>query len=93
VQDVDITNDNAFLNEVEVDLDMLYILMLNGVGGEVDGADVVAVDGSALWQQSMELLEELSGPTTFRHAIGHGVIHNLGARSGDVVLALGGRGD
>jgi hypothetical protein len=48
VQDVDITNDNAFLNEVEVDLDMLYILMLNGVGGEVDGADVVAVDGSAL---------------------------------------------
>jgi hypothetical protein len=33
---------------VEVDLDMLYILMLNGVGGEVDGADVVAVDGSAL---------------------------------------------
>jgi hypothetical protein len=48
VQDVDITNDNAFLNEVEVDLNMLYILMLNGVGGEVDGADIVAVDGSAL---------------------------------------------
>jgi hypothetical protein len=41
----------------------------------------------------MELLEELSEPTTFRHAIGHGVIHNLGARSGDDVLALGGPGD
>jgi hypothetical protein len=48
VHDADITNGNAFLNEVEVDLDMLYILMLNGVGGEVDDADVVAVDGSAL---------------------------------------------
>jgi hypothetical protein len=36
------------MNEVEVDLDMLHMLMLNGVGGEVDGAEIVAVDESAL---------------------------------------------
>jgi hypothetical protein len=36
------------MNEVEVDLDMLHTLMLNGVGGEVDGAKIVAVDESAL---------------------------------------------
>jgi hypothetical protein len=35
---------------VEVNLDMLCALMLNGVGGEVDSADVVAVDESALRQ-------------------------------------------
>jgi hypothetical protein len=41
----------------------------------------------------MELLEELPEPTSFSHAVGHGVILSLGARSGDDVLALGGSGD
>jgi hypothetical protein len=59
VQDADITDVNAFPDEVEVDLDMLCALVLNRVGGEVDGAEVVAVDESALRQRSMELLEEL----------------------------------
>jgi hypothetical protein len=46
MQDVDITNGYAFPDEVEVDLDMLCTLVLNGVGGEVDGANIIAVDGS-----------------------------------------------
>jgi hypothetical protein len=48
VQDADITDGNAFSNEVEVDVGMLHTLVLNGVGGEVDGTDVVVVDKSAL---------------------------------------------
>jgi hypothetical protein len=48
VQYADITDGNTFPNEVEVDLDMLRTLMLNGVGGEVDDADVVAVDESVV---------------------------------------------
>jgi hypothetical protein len=48
VQDTDITDGNAFPDEVEVDLDMLCMLVLNEVGGEVDGADVITVDESAL---------------------------------------------
>jgi hypothetical protein len=44
VQDVDITDGNAFPNKVENDLNMFYTLMLNGVGGEVDDADVITVD-------------------------------------------------
>jgi hypothetical protein len=46
--DADITDDNKFPDEVEVDLDMLCTLMLNGVGGEVDGADIITEDESAL---------------------------------------------
>jgi hypothetical protein len=34
-------------NEVEVELDMLRALMLDGVGGEVHGADVVTIDKGA----------------------------------------------
>jgi hypothetical protein len=48
VQDADITGCNAFPDEVKVDLDMLGALVLNRVGGEVDDADVIVVDESAL---------------------------------------------
>jgi archaellum component FlaC len=48
MQDADITDVNAFLDEVEVDLDMLCTLVLNEVRGEVDSADIVIVDENAL---------------------------------------------
>jgi hypothetical protein len=57
VQDVDITDGYAFPHKVEVDLDMLHVLLLNGVGGVVDGVDIVVVDEGALHQQSVELLK------------------------------------
>jgi hypothetical protein len=57
VQNADITNGHAFHHKVEVDLDMLCVLVLNGVSEEVDGADVAAVDNGALRQWSMEFLK------------------------------------
>jgi hypothetical protein len=57
MQDVDITNGPAFLHKVEVILYMFYVLVLNGVGGEVDGTDVVIVDEGALRKRSVELLK------------------------------------
>jgi hypothetical protein len=48
VQEADITDDNVFPDEVEVDLNMFYTLVLNGVGVEVHDANIVAVDESAL---------------------------------------------
>jgi hypothetical protein len=57
VQDVDISDDHAFPHKVEVDLDMLHVLVLNVVGGEVNGVDVVTVDDGALHQWSVELLK------------------------------------
>jgi hypothetical protein len=93
VQDTDITDGNTFLDEVEVNLNMLSTLVLNGVGREVDGTEVIVVDESALRQRSMELLEELSEPMSLSHAIGHDAILSLGARLGDNVLTLGRPGD
>jgi hypothetical protein len=54
---VDITDSHMFPHEVEVDLDMFRALVLNGVGGEVDDADVIAVDEGVLHQWSVELLK------------------------------------
>jgi hypothetical protein len=48
MQDVDITGGHVFLHKVDIDLDMLLVLVLNGVDGEVDDTDFVAVDGGAI---------------------------------------------
>jgi hypothetical protein len=55
VKDTNISNGDVLANEVEVNLDMLRALMLDGVGGEVDDADVVAVDQGAPRQRTVDL--------------------------------------
>ena len=55
-----ITDGNSVAHEVQVDLHLLHPLMLNGVGGEVHGADVVVVDERALGERAVELRQELS---------------------------------
>jgi hypothetical protein len=57
VQDTDIIDGHMFLHKVEVDLDMLHALVLNGVDGEVDGTNVVIVDEVALRQRRTKLLK------------------------------------
>ena len=55
-----IADGDSVAHEVQVDLHMLRPLMLNGVGGEVHGPDVVAVDEHALGERAVELRQELS---------------------------------
>jgi hypothetical protein len=57
MQDTDITDGHVFPHKVKVDLNMLSMLMLNRVGGEVDDTDVVTIDEGALHQWSVELLK------------------------------------
>jgi hypothetical protein len=57
VQDANIIDGHVFPHKMEVDLDMLRALVLNGVGGEIDDADVVTLDEGALCQRSVELLK------------------------------------
>jgi len=55
-----IADSDPVAHEVQVDLHMFRPLMLNGVGGEIYGADVVAVDEHALGKRAVELCQELS---------------------------------
>ena len=50
---------DPFPDEVKVDFHVLGTLVLNGVGGEVDGADVVVVDEAGRIQRMMQLLQKL----------------------------------
>jgi hypothetical protein len=41
-----VPDSNIIADKIKINLNMLVALVLNGVGGEVNGADVVAVDQS-----------------------------------------------
>jgi hypothetical protein len=72
---------------------MIRALMLHGIGGEVDGADVVVVDEGGALKGVVELVEELAHPGGICHAVGHNVVLGLYAGAGDNRLSLGGLGD
>jgi hypothetical protein len=80
-------------NEVQVDLHMLRPLMLNRVGAEVHGADVVKVDKCGLCERATELTQELSKPDHLCHTVSNSPVLCLGTRVGDNRLPLGRPGD
>jgi hypothetical protein len=75
-------------DEVQIDLDMLGPLVLHWVGGEVDRADVVAVDQRAPRERTVKLGEELLEPGSLRHAVGYDMVLRLGTRAGNDRLSL-----
>jgi hypothetical protein len=87
----DRTDGNTFSDEM-VDFHMLSALMLYRVGGEVHGADVVAVDDAGGVKWVVQFLEELPQPGGFGDAVGDSTVLCLstGARE---VLPFRGPGD
>ena len=73
-----IADGDSVAHEMQVDLHMLRPLMLDGVGGEIHGVDVVAVDKCALGERAMELRQELSKPGRLRHAVSDSTVLRLG---------------
>jgi hypothetical protein len=67
--------------------------MLNRVGGEVHGADVVAVDERALGERAVKVNQELSEPGRFGHAVSNSSLLRLSTRARDNPLSLGRPGD
>ena len=77
MKDMNITSGNPLANEVEVDLDVLGALMLNGVGGHVHRADVVTIDQDGSTERSVKFLEKLSQPRRLYNSIGDSAILSL----------------
>jgi hypothetical protein len=69
VEDTNVPDGNALADKVKINLNMLGALVMNGVGGEVDDADIVTVDQSDPRQGAMKLHKQLSKPTRRCHAI------------------------
>jgi hypothetical protein len=62
MEDKDLTDGNLLSDKIKINLHMLVALMLNGVGGEVSGADIVVVDMCAPRRRGLELVEQLTQP-------------------------------
>jgi len=92
MKDTKITNGNPLPDEVEVNLNMFGALMLDWIGGHVDGADVIAIHQCGLAEGVVQLLQELTQPGSLGDTINHCAILSFCTRSGDGVLTLGGPG-
>ena len=55
MQNTKITNGDSLPDEVKIDLNVLGALMLNRVGGHVDGTDVVAIHQCGMPERGMQL--------------------------------------
>jgi hypothetical protein len=88
MDDVNLADDNLLSNKMKINLHMLGALMLNGVGGEVHGANVIAVDKGAPRQRGLKLVEQLSQSSSLSHAVGNGMILDISAGVGDDSLPL-----
>jgi hypothetical protein len=53
----DLTDVDSLSNKIKINLHMFDALMLNRVGGEVHGADIVTVDESTSRRRTLELME------------------------------------
>jgi hypothetical protein len=73
---------------MKINLHMLGALILNEVGGEVHGADIVTVDDGAPRWRGLELVEQLTQPGGLSHAVGNSTIFGLNAGAGDDGLSL-----
>lgn len=80
-------------NELKIDVNMLRVLLLDQVDGEVDDVDIVVVDMCTLGERNMELLKELAEPVHFSHAVGNDTVLSLSVGIGGHMLALEGPGD
>jgi hypothetical protein len=89
MEDADLTDGNLLSDKMKINLHMLGALMLNGVGGEVHGADTIAVDKCAPRRWGLELVEQLTQPDGLSHAVSNGTILGLSAGAGDDGLPLG----
>jgi hypothetical protein len=93
MEDAVLIDGNLLSDEMKINLHMLHVLMLNGVGGEVHCADVIAVDESAARWWSLELMQELAQPGGLSHTIGDSTLLGFDVGVGDGSLPLGRPGD
>jgi hypothetical protein len=57
MEDADLTDGNLLSDKMKINLHMFGALMLNGVDGEVHGADIVTVDEGAPRRWGLKLVE------------------------------------
>ena len=82
MKNVDAPKSQLLSHEVNVELNMLRAMMMNGVGREIDCRDMVIVDNGGLRDVKEQLLEKLPKPRALGDDIGHNTILSLNTGAG-----------
>jgi hypothetical protein len=78
---------------MDVPLDMLGPLVMNGIVGEVDGAYIVTKYDAGLVHDDIQLGKQIAQPAAVCSGVHHTTVFNFCRRTGDDGLALGGPGN
>jgi hypothetical protein len=87
MENPNISDSHLVTNEMQVNLHILRPLMLNRIGEEVHGVDVVAIDKRALGERAMKLSQELLEPGRLSHAVSNSMVLRLSTRAREPVVA------
>jgi hypothetical protein len=79
MEGTNVPDGNALTDKVKINRNMLGVLVLNRIGGEVDGANTVTVDQSGPRQGTVRLHKQLSKPTCLCHVVSHSAVLHLSA--------------
>lgn len=91
--DEDVLDSNTLTSKVDVDLDMLRAMMLDGIDREVDKVDVVAAEQGTCGEGVVKLLKKLAQPACLSHPISDSQVLSLGIGAGDHRFTLRGPRD
>ena len=89
MQNTDMAKSHLIPNKMDIKLNVLGATMMNRVGGEVDGGDVVVVNKRDLVDITKQLLEQMMKPGAFGNGVSHYPILCLSTRAGERWLSLG----
>ena len=93
MKDPNLAQGDLLTDEVNVNLTVLRATMMNGVGCHVDSADIVTVDNRRRRDGRMELLKQLTKPTSLSHSVRNSTILSLRTRTRNRGLSFGGLRD
>ena len=93
MKNASLAKSHSVTNEVQVDLDMLGALMLNGVTSEIGSTDVITIYNGGSGGRVFKLKEKLAQPTGPGDTICNTSIFRFGTGAGGGGLPLGGPGD
>jgi hypothetical protein len=88
MEDADLADDDLLTNDVVINLNVICVLVLYGVGGEVDGVDVLTIDKHAPTQRTVKVLKQLAQQVGLSHAIRNSAVFRLCTSARDNVLTL-----
>nr|GEX20729.1 hypothetical protein [Tanacetum cinerariifolium] len=88
VENMNMTNCNHILNEMNVDLNVFRPLMLNGVGRHVNDTNIVTVNHSISRKRIMQLTKKIANLCRFCDNISNTLVFCFGTGARDCVLSF-----